>query len=77
MESDPRFRLMPLRYMAPSAGAPHETAVMVAIDSGRIISWCHTTAFHRVRFSFEGFLCTGMAFVGMVVAGIQLVVKVS
>ena len=77
MESDPCFRLMPSRYIAPSAGAPREMVVMEAIDSGRIVSWCRTTAFHRMHFSFKGFLCTGMVFVGMVMAGIQLAVKVS
>ena len=37
-ELDPCFRPMPLMYIAPLVGAPCETAVMVAIDSRRIVS---------------------------------------
>jgi hypothetical protein len=78
-ESDPHFRLIPSRYMASLEGAPCETAVIVAMDSGRIISYCLAIMFHWMCFFLEEDFVVGWGLI--VVAGVevgaQLAVKAS
>ena len=76
-ESDPLFKPMPSRYIDPWSGAPHETAVIVAMDSGKIVRDSFATAFHWEHLSLVGFL-VGVTFVFTVAtSGAQVVVKAS
>jgi hypothetical protein len=65
--------------MASLEGAPRETAVIGAMDSGRIVSCCLAIAFHWMCFCLEedSVVGWGLIVVAGVEAGAQLAVKAS
>ena len=60
-------------------GAPHETAVIVAMDSGRIINSCLAITFHWECFFLEDKVIVGWGLIVVtgVKAGAQLAIKAS
>ena len=68
-ESDSHFKLIPSRYMVSLEGAPHETAVIMAMDSGRIINSCLAITFHWECFFLEDKVIVGWGLI--VVTGVK------
>ena len=65
--------------MASLEGAPRETAVIMAMDSGRIVNCCLAIVFHSERFFLEDEVIVGwgLIIVAGVEAGAQLAIKAS